>query len=102
MHREVLGCVDVSLHTVKTVIMPSPKVKSFSESPSPVTKMDGNKYKYGKYDLVKPWSVAEMRLHYENNKPFKKAMSLVREIEISHWGNIYVEETYEVVSVSFP
>jgi hypothetical protein len=22
----------------------------------------------------------------------------VREIEVSHWGNIYVEETYEVVS----
>jgi hypothetical protein len=23
---------------------------------------------------------------------------LVREIEVSHWGNIYVEETYEIVS----
>mmetsp|Transcript_29006 Transcript_29006/g.78111 ORF Transcript_29006/g.78111 Transcript_29006/m.78111 type:complete len:619 (+) Transcript_29006:95-1951(+) len=91
----VLSPYQVSQQSTE-VIMPSPKVKSFSESPSPVTKMDGNKYKYGKYDLVKPWSVAEMRLHYENNKPFKKAMSLVREIEISHWGNIYVEETYEV------
>ena len=26
-----------------------------------------------------------------------QAVSLVREIEISHWGNIYVEETYELV-----
>jgi hypothetical protein len=24
---------------------------------------------------------------------------LVREIEVSHWGNIYVEESYEIVSV---
>jgi hypothetical protein len=23
---------------------------------------------------------------------------LVREIEVSHWGNIYVEESYEIVS----
>jgi hypothetical protein len=23
---------------------------------------------------------------------------LVREIEVSHWGNIYVEEVYEIVS----
>ncbi|KAF5826147.1 hypothetical protein DUNSADRAFT_4548 [Dunaliella salina] len=54
------------------VTMPSPKVKSFSQTPSPVTKMEGNKYKYGKYDLVKRGGGAEMRLHYENNKPFKK------------------------------
>jgi hypothetical protein len=27
-----------------------------------------------------------------------QALSCVREIEVSHWGNIYVEETYEVVS----
>jgi hypothetical protein len=56
------------------VLLPTPKVKSFTESPAPVTRLDGNnsKYKYGKYDLVKPWSVAEMRLHYENNKPFKQ------------------------------
>lgn len=92
--------------------------------------------RYGKYDLVKPWSVAPIRLHYENPKPFKQvraracsawghahacmpcghalpctcahthtraripqAISLVREIEVSHWGNIYVEESYELVGL---
>ena len=34
--------------------------------------MDANKFKYGKYDLVSPWSLEEMRLHYENGKPFKQ------------------------------
>jgi hypothetical protein len=29
----------------------------------------------------------------------RQVNSLVREIEVSHWGNIYVEETYEIVSV---
>ena len=27
-----------------------------------------------------------------------QATSLTREIEVSHWGNIYVEEQYELVS----
>ncbi len=31
-----------------------------------------NKIKYGKYDLVKPWSSSPLRVHYENTKPFKK------------------------------
>lgn len=31
--------------------------------------------------------------------PLLQVNSLVREIEVSHWGNIYVEEKYEIVSV---
>lgn len=27
-----------------------------------------------------------------------QAITLVKEIELSHWGNIYVEEKYELVS----
>lgn len=35
-------------------------------------------------------------MHYENNAPFAAA-EIEREIEISHWGNVYVEERYHVV-----
>lgn len=35
-----------------------------------------------------------MRLHYENNTPFAVATKLVKEVEISHWGNVYIEERY--------
>ncbi len=30
-----------------------------------------NKIKYGKYDLIKPFTVLPLKLHFENGKPFK-------------------------------
>lgn len=35
-------------------------------------------------------------VHYTNNYPFAKFSSLTREIEVSHWGNIAIEELYEL------
>ena len=35
-------------------------------------------------------------MHYENNNPFLVVSSMTRVIEVSHWGNIAVEETYDV------
>ena len=37
-----------------------------------------------------------MLVHSVNNKPFAKFTSMVREVEVSHWGNVAVEETYEL------
>ena len=39
----------------------------------------------------------EMVIHYENNSPFLTVTQMTRLIEVSHWGNIAVEETYHVV-----
>ena len=38
-----------------------------------------------------------MVVHYEYNKPFAVAEKLVREIEISHWGNVQITEHYNLV-----
>jgi oligosaccharyltransferase complex subunit alpha (ribophorin I) len=38
-------------------------------------------------------------IHSVNNKPFAKFSQAEREIEVSHWGNIAVEETYELKHV---
>lgn len=35
---------------------------------------------------------AALRVHEENNSPFISVTNLVRLIEVSHWGNIAVEE----------
>lgn len=35
-------------------------------------------------------------IHYVNNKPFAKFSSMIREVELSHWGNIAIEEVYEL------
>ena len=39
----------------------------------------------------------ELSVHYENNSPFLTVTTLERVIEVSHWGNIAVEETVDVV-----
>lgn len=35
-------------------------------------------------------------MHFLNHFPFAKFSSMVREVEVSHWGNIAVEEIYEL------
>ncbi|KAG2439265.1 hypothetical protein HXX76_004626 [Chlamydomonas incerta] len=90
----VLSPYAVSAQTTE-VTTPTSTVKSYTDSEKPVSKSD-NKIKYGKYDLIKPWTLQELSVHFENNKPFKHILTYVKEIEVSHWGNIYVEERYEI------
>ncbi|XP_026684171.1 dolichyl-diphosphooligosaccharide--protein glycosyltransferase subunit 1-like isoform X4 [Diaphorina citri] len=47
---------------------------------------------YGPYENVPPYTKANITIHYENNSPFLVVTRLVRQIEVSHWGNIAVEE----------
>jgi len=41
-------------------------------------------------------SYSEMLLHFENNSPFLTIRKLIKDYEISHWGNLAVEEHYEI------
>jgi len=36
----------------------------------------------------------DVRIHFENNTPFVVLKKASKTIEVSHWGNIAVEETY--------
>jgi len=65
------------------------KVKPFSQSDNTIT--------FGPYENIAPFSRNEMMVHYENNSPFLTITRLERLIEISHWGNIAVEEKIEIV-----
>jgi len=38
----------------------------------------------------------EMVIHSENNSPFLTVTDMHRLVEVSHWGNIAVEETFDV------
>lgn len=64
------------------------KVKPSSQSDSTIT--------YGPYENVAPLSEEGIIIHYENNTPFLSVGHLLRHIEVSHWGNIAVEETLDV------
>lgn len=64
------------------------KVKPFSQSETTIN--------YGPYEDKAAYSEAELKVHSENNTPFLTITSLERIIEVSHWGNIAVEEHIEV------
>jgi oligosaccharyltransferase complex subunit alpha (ribophorin I) len=87
-----------SLYSTKTqtttVNLASDKTESYSQL-KPTSKSD-QAITYGPYENVKPFEQNEMAVHYENNTPFLVVSNLVRTIEISHWGNIAVEETIDL------
>jgi oligosaccharyltransferase complex subunit alpha (ribophorin I) len=61
------------------------------------TNIHGSDIKYGPYENLPPFSYAPVVVHFETNQPFAVAQELVREIEISHWGNVQVTEHYNIV-----
>ncbi|XP_073153220.1 dolichyl-diphosphooligosaccharide--protein glycosyltransferase subunit 1A [Henckelia pumila] len=84
--------VNVQLLTVK---LPEPKVESYTKLDN--SKFSGSEIKYGPYENIAPFSNIPITVHYVNNHPFSVARELVREIEISHWGNVQVTESYNLV-----
>ncbi|XVF83199.1 hypothetical protein PTKIN_Ptkin16aG0114800 [Pterospermum kingtungense] len=74
---------------------PSTKVESFTRVEP--TSRAGTEIKYGPYEDRPPYSFSPILVHFENNSPFAVVEELVREIEISHWGNLQVTEQYTLV-----
>ncbi len=77
------------------VKLASSQVESYTQSPAKVEKKDST-ITYGPYQDVDARSDAPLEVHFENNKPFLTVTKLVRELEISHWGNLAVEEWFWV------
>ncbi|KAF7283324.1 hypothetical protein GWI33_000837 [Rhynchophorus ferrugineus] len=81
--------------TQKTdVLVNSRAVESYSKL-KPVGQTD-SKISYGSYDNIPGFSVDTLSVHYENNAPFLTVTRLERTIEVSHWGNIAIEENIEI------
>lgn len=77
------------------IALASKNVESFTKlKPS---SQNENVLSFGPYENVAPTSVSELTVHYENNSPFLTVNRLERTIEVSHWGNIAVEERIEIV-----
>jgi len=55
------------------------------------------KVQVGPTTNIKPFTATPLTIHYENNAPFTVITSLKRIIEVSHWGNIAIEDTVEIV-----
>lgn len=57
----------------------------------------GTTVTYGPYREMKPFAYEPFTVHAMNNKPFARFTSATREVEVSHWGNVAIEEIYELV-----
>ncbi|XP_073987728.1 dolichyl-diphosphooligosaccharide--protein glycosyltransferase subunit 1 [Rhodnius prolixus] len=78
-----------------TVILGSRNIEHFSKL-NPYSQSDST-ITYGPFQQVPAYSNDPMTVHYENNSPFLKVLRIERVIEVSHWGNIAVEETIDLL-----
>uniref|UniRef100_F1L248 Dolichyl-diphosphooligosaccharide--protein glycosyltransferase subunit 1 n=1 Tax=Ascaris suum TaxID=6253 RepID=F1L248_ASCSU len=83
--------------TKETTVIQLAPGKLLSHTTVTPTKTDSGKITYGPYTDQKPFTVSEIKVHSENNSPFVVVTDLERTIEISHWGNIAVEEFIKIV-----
>lgn len=80
-----------------TFTLPTSNVESFSRV-APTNSVD-KVLTYGPYSDIAPFSYGKVEIHFENNGPFLVVAELERIIEISHWGNIAVEEHLHIKHV---
>jgi len=80
------------------IFLPKGKVDILEELPD--TKLNGNKVVSGPFKGAATESELSSRFHlqYDANFYFPVAKLVEREIEISHWGNVAVEEYYDVLN----
>ncbi|VDP89139.1 unnamed protein product [Echinostoma caproni] len=82
---------------VTNILLPGGEVLRYTDAPEPVSK-SGSKITYGPYKDKPAHSYLPLHIHFENNRPFLTVKKMTRHIEVSHWGNVAVEETLEIVN----
>ncbi|CAL8084439.1 unnamed protein product [Calicophoron daubneyi] len=84
-------------HQEMIISLPEGDVLSYTTSPQPVQKRS-KKLIYGPYTDKPALSYAPVYVHFEDNVPFLTVTKMTRLIEISHWGNIAVEESIDIIN----
>lgn len=78
-----------------TVRLESTRVESFTRKKPSAHR--GDRLTFGPYKKeVAPFTASPLEIHAENNSPFVALTSVEREVEVSHWGNVAVEEVYDM------
>jgi len=77
-----------------TVKLASSTIESFTKLSPFSTK--GSSIVFGSYKEIRPFEVSPLEVHYMNNYPMAKFSTMSKELEVSHWGAITVEEIYEL------
>jgi len=75
-----------------TAKLASEKIESYS--PKKQSDVRGDTIEFGPYNDLEPLASSPLKIHYENEYPFVTMTTMRKQIEISHYGNINVEEHY--------
>lgn len=75
---------------VTTVKLASSSIQTSSQLEP--TSVQGDTITYGPYANIQPYSLSPMLVHFESNQPFITAKKIIREVEVSHWGNVAIED----------
>ncbi|XP_071441704.1 dolichyl-diphosphooligosaccharide--protein glycosyltransferase subunit 1 [Hetaerina americana] len=67
-----------------------------SHSKMKPTSVSENGMVFGPFENIAPFTPSPVDIHYENNSPFLVITKLERTVEVSHWGNIAVEEVFNL------
>ncbi|CAL2040163.1 unnamed protein product [Caenorhabditis brenneri] len=81
----------------KTTVRTTQGGKLLSATTVSPTKQETERVIYGPYANIPAFESKPVKVHYENNSPFVVATLVERFIEVSHWGNIAVEEYIELI-----
>ena len=77
-----------------TVLLASSDIEANSNV-EPTT-VRGDQVAYGPYTGVDAAASEPLTVHFRSNTPFPVATMHVKEVEVSHWGNVAVEESIEL------
>ena len=80
------------------VLLPNTKTDIIDYTLQNVTKEKGMLV-YTFTNGVAPLAVEKLRVHYEDNKPIASFTYAIKIVEVSHWGNIAIEERYKVQNI---
>lgn len=81
-----------------TVRFPTSEVESYTKPSDVPYDLKGKSLTYGPSTSIKAFSAIKFQVHYQNPKAIPYFTKVVREIEVSHWGNIAISEWYTLVN----
>jgi oligosaccharyltransferase complex subunit alpha (ribophorin I) len=77
-----------------TIKLASSQIESYTKKAPHSAR--GSTLTWGPYADIAPETQSPAIVHYTNNKPFSKFTDSVIELEVSHWGNVAIEEIHEL------
>lgn len=72
--------------------------KPESDSAPEPKKFEKKKLSLGPFSNIQPYTTDTFYIHYVNHFPFMHATHALRTIDVSHWGSVHFEETYQLTN----